>query len=164
MALIEKTISNHPATGLERKVIIVGDKVNDDIKEYQLYYRIEHYLNGHPIPVAVPNKDWTVDNSYRAIVRDAEFNPIPNPDYIPEYEIIGYTEQPEDWDVEEQGEFEPEPIYGVNIINEEEVNILMPAYDYFKSITYASETPVSIPVLLEYYIADNDSKGFFNFY
>lgn len=164
MALIEKQISNHPTTGLERKVEVAGFLANDDTKEVSFFYRIKHELNGNHIPVEVPQKDWKVDNSYKATVRDENFDPIPNPDYVPEYEVIGYTEQPEEWDEEVDGVFEPEPIHGVNVINEEEQYMRMPAYDYFKMLTFDNTEPVSISLLLNYYIQDNDANGFFDFY
>lgn len=163
MALIQKQISSHH-TGLERTVEIAGFTANDDAKCVDFYYRIKHSLGGVDIPVAVPAKEWRVDNSYKATVRDENFNPIPNPDFVPEYEIIGYTEQPEEWDEEVDGVFEPEPIYGVNIINEEEQYMRMPAYDYFKMLTFDNPNPVSISLLLNYYIQENDDKGFFDFY
>lgn len=164
MALIEKTISNHPGTGLQREIEIAGFLVNDDTKEVSFYYRIKHFFNEAPIPVSVPSKDWKVDNSYKATVRDANFQPVPNPDYVPEYEVIGYTERPVDWNDEEYGVFEPQPMYGDAVINADEVNMQMPAYDYFKSLTFDNPNPVSIPLLLDWYIQDNDAKGFFDFY
>lgn len=164
MTLISKQISNHPATGLERTVEIAGFTANDDSKCVDFYYRIEHSLGGVDIPVAVPAKEWRVDNSYLAVVRDEQFNPVPNPDFIPEYEIIGYTEEPEDWDEEENGEFIPQPIYGDKIVNEDDKWLRMPAFDYFKKLTFDNPNPVSIPLLLNFYIDDNDGKGFFDFY
>lgn len=164
MALITKTISNHPATDLTRVIEVAGFLANDDAKEVTFYYRIQHFLNEVAVPIQVPRKEWKIDNNYKATVRDENFEPIPNPDYTPEYEIIGYTEQPENWDEETDGIFEPQPIYGDTIVNEEEANMLMPAYDYFKQLTFDSEAPVSIQLLLKYYIGDNDTKGFFDFY
>lgn len=164
MALIEKQISNHPATGLVRTVEVAGFMTNDDLKEVNFFFRIRHSLGGVDVPVAVPRKNWKVDNGYRAIMRDGNFEPIPNPGYVPEYAVIGHTEPPIDWDEETDGQFIPQPIYGETIINEIEQWMLMPAYDYFKLITFDSEDPVRIQTLLLYYIDDNDAKDFFNFY
>lgn len=163
MALIEKQISNH-RTELERTVEIAGFTANDDAKYVDFYYRIKHSLGDVDIPVAVPVKEWRVDNSYKATVKDANFQPIPNPNYAPEYEVVGYTAQPEEWNEELDGAYEPQPIYGDTIINSEEINMLMPAYDYFKMLTFDNPEPVSISLLLNYYIQDNDANGFFDFY
>jgi hypothetical protein len=164
MALIEKQISNHPVLDLVRVLEVPSFLPNDDNKTLEFFYRIKHFKDGLPVDIKIPKKRWAVDNSYKAIIRDENFDPIPNPDYVPEYEVIGYTEQPEEWDEIEDGVFEPQPIYGVNIINEEEQYMRMPAYDYFKSLTFDNPNPISIPFLLEWYIQDNDNNGFYNFY
>lgn len=160
MALIEKQISNH-TSGLVRIVEVVGFTADDRRKEVIFNYKIKHFVNGGAeIPLSAPKKDWRVTNNYNATIRDENYEPIPNEDYEPEYEILSYKHMSENGDVI----FPPEPVYGENIINSEEVNLTMPAYDYFKSLTFDSESPVSIKTLLAYYIDDNDNKGFFNFY
>ena len=153
MALISKKISNH-SSGLERELKVIGFTVNDFFKEVKFTYKITHSINGNPIEFKIPNKTWKIDNKYDAIVRDEEFKPIINKDYKPEYEVIETK-----W-----GENGEEKIYGDKIINEDDKFLHKPAYDYFKEITFDNEQPISIHMLLDYYIQDNDDKGFFNFY
>lgn len=178
MALITKKISNHPDTGFEREIQVYGFRVVDstsgvEAKDLPLGvrlprcgvafdYKINYYSDGVSIPLNIPIRPWRVDNSYVATVRDQDYQPIPNDKYVPKYNIVGETEQPEDWDEAVQGVFEPQPIYGDVIINEDEQYRTMPAYDYFKKLTFENAKPVSIKTLLEYYIDDNDSKNFFD--
>ena len=162
MALIEQTISNH-SSGLQRVLYVTGFTVNDVYKEVKFDYKIKHSLNDVEIDFKVPNKTWKISNSYNAVVRDENYEPVVNENYEPQYEIIGYEEvnvDEQDW----ENPKDPEPIYGDKVINEEEKYVTMPAYDYFKGLTFTNENPVSIHQLLSYYIQDNDTKGFFNFY
>lgn len=150
-------ISNHPIfPDVERYVQITEFFPSAIRKRIEFFYKVEYWKDGedvtHNFNQNVPK--WIVDNSYKVVKLDENGDTIPNPDYIPKYEQIGETEKPEDWD--EEIEFVPEPIYGSEIINEDEQNLQEWAYDYFRQLTFDNPTPVRIEDLMEAYVQRDD--------
>lgn len=134
MALVEKQISNHPILGLKRKVQVIGFNVDDDSKTVSFYHRIKHYSK-----------------------EDDEVNIlIPNKTWQVDNTYLATVR-------DEQFQPVSNPNYDEEIEGSEPYQ-MMPAYDYFKQLTFDNPQPVSISFLLNYYIQDNDSKGFFDFY
>lgn len=133
-------ISNSPIfPEIEREINIISFIPNSDSSTFDIYYRISYYkdeqdvssmFNAH-VPV------WHIDNSKNMMVRDANFRPIYNPDFVEERDQDG------------------------NIINENERFKTMPAYDYI--IKMMLEMNIPIKSIISAYIAEEDRDGRFNF-
>lgn len=81
--------------------------------------------------------DWHVDNSIMMIVRDENFKPILNRNFIEEKDGDG------------------------TILNDSERYFTMPAFDYL--IKLILKTPVKLEDILKGYIISEDEDGRFNF-
>lgn len=167
---IKQQISNHPIlTNIERFVYILKFFPEADTEKLTITYYIEYIQvtvneNDEVIRTNVTSQfnqslpSWIVTNSYKVNVLDESGQPIPNLNYEPEYEYLGETEKPEEWDDELDGEFIPEPIYGETIINEDEQYLQEWAFDYFNQIVFEAENPVRIKDLMQQYILRDDAN------
>ncbi|WP_372472656.1 hypothetical protein AB4865_07485 [Capnocytophaga sp. ARDL2] len=181
MALITKEISNHKKlTNLQRKVSVVGFLADDNSKTVNFFYIIQHHVDDEEVQMLVPVKEWVVSNQYKVRIRDENNQPIPNPNYVPLDADVNNTGQWQDdtmgdeentpnsdnteildghqWDHGTQGQWD------VRTPEQRDEFLMMPAYDYFKQLTFENEHPVSIKQLLDRYISQNDEEGFFDFY
>ena len=108
MALVSTPISNHKVfTTVARTVLIDGFQVVDSRKEILVYYTIQYTQNGVDVSKQFSKKQLpiTANNAKSIIVRDANMQPIPNPqwdgkDAATQYEtkpgydyLIGYITQ-----------------------------------------------------------------------
>jgi hypothetical protein len=140
MTLIIQKISNHPnLKEIERTINIVGINMNSDAATFDIYYRIVYAMNGQDMSnmfnVQVPN--WHIDNTQRMMVRDENFKPIPNPDFVEQKNEEG------------------------NVINEIERYVTMPAFDYVKMLIM--DMDISIKTIISAYLTEEDKDGRFNF-
>ena len=138
--LLSQQISNSPKLKeLNRTINIVGININSDISTFNIYYHITYTMNGQDVSnmfnVQVPN--WHIDNSQLRYRRDENFKPIPNPNF-------------------------KEKIYENSIvINENERYIMMPAFDYIKTLILDMNLPLK--TIIAEYIVEEDKEGRFNF-
>lgn len=170
---VKQQISNHPIlTDVERFVYILRFEAAADAEFLKLIYRIEYIkveiINEEEVRTDITSQfnqnlpAWIVTNAYKVDILDELGQPIPNPNYEPEYEYLGETEKPAEWDDELDGEFIPEPIYGENIINEDEQYLQEWAFDYFKQIVFDNPDPVAIKPLMQQYIIKDANNANLN--
>ena len=160
---IKQEITNHPRfSDVIREVEVLNLEVSLEWKYLKVKYKINYFQDGDNVSdqMSLNVKPWTVDNSYKVAIRDVNGDKIPNPNFVPEYSIVDYTTESEGWDVEEDGEFVPQPIYDenevLNAIDEWENEW---AFDYFHSLTFGSPTPVDMKELLKNYIILDDIEN-----
>jgi hypothetical protein len=137
--MIKQKISDHPVlTGIERTVEVVGFTLNSDLKIIDFFYRINYEKEGQDMSDLISPRvpDWRMDNSINILVRDQNFNPVPNPDYIEEKDELG------------------------NVINGENRFIKMPAFDYTSGLML--ESTAQLRVIMSLYITERDNDGLFN--
>ena len=138
--LITQKISNSKIfPDVERLINIVGINMNADASTLSIYYRISYKKDDQDISHLFNSKipEWYVDNSQQMMLRDENFKPMPNPDFI-----------------EERDELD-------SIINEKERYLTMPAFDYMKKMVLEEKNPIKI--LINAYINEEDKDGRFNF-
>ena len=113
MELILEDLGEHPIfEGVRVKIDIRGLLLNLDTEVLELPYTLRYFKDGVEVTdrftKLVPN--WEIRNSHLIMVRDENFQPIPNPDY----------EETKDKDG--------------NVTNAEEKFIRQPAFDYMANI------------------------------
>lgn len=138
--MIQQQISDHKKIeGVQRSINIVGIHMNSDAATFDLYYRINYLQNDDDISnmfnPQVPA--WHINNTHRMMVRDENFEPILNPDFIEQTDDAGA------------------------VINEEERYQAMPAFDYIKMLMLDMNMPMKS--ILQAYIAEEDKDGRFDF-
>jgi len=138
--LITKSISNSTVfTDVSRTINIVGITMNSDASTFDLFYRISYTKNGQDVTnlfnTQVP--EWHISNDQLMILRDENFNAIPNTEFV---------------------EFKDE--LGI-VINEKERYMTMPSFDYIKMMILDKNIPLR--TLIEAYIMEEDKDGRFNF-
>lgn len=113
--IIRQQISNHPVfSDVERFVKINRIAENADVEQITIDAVVEYEKEGVDVTSNFQSKikNWIVGNHYLVTVRDAENQPVPNPDYN-----------------EETNPDVPE-------------FLMMPAFDYFHSLILANEVPL----------------------
>lgn len=146
--LVRQKISNHPVlTNIERFVVMHGLYLHIEEPRLEIFYEVEYFDGETDVSSSFvkTGKRWIVDNNYKVNVLDENGNPIPNPDYVPEYEIIGYDE-------------DDNPIYSKKIINIEDQYITEYAFNYFLQISFKAEEPLRIEDLVKFYMVQDDVK------
>jgi len=140
MATITQKISNSKIfPDVERTIQIGGVALNFNAKILDIYYRILYTKNDDNISQMFTQQvpDWHIDNAQFIIVRDENFNPIPNPEFVEQ--------------IHEEG----------NVSNENERFLKTPAFDYLANIITNSSMPLD--AILRNYILEEDLDGRFNF-
>ena len=135
MELILKDLGEHPIfEGVSVKIDLRGLLLNLDTEVLELPYILRYFKDGVEITdrftKIVPH--WEIRNSHLMMVRDENFQPIPNPDY---------EEQ-----LDEEG----------NVINAEEMFIREPAFNYMANIF-----KLLMGDMLKGYIAEEHQDGKF---
>ena len=138
--MLQQKISNNlHFTEVERTIQIAGISLNFDVQSLDIYYRINYFKNNENLSQMFSQQtpEWHIDNNQRILVRDENFNPIPNSLY------------------EERKDQEG------NLLNETEKFITEPAFDYVSNIML--NTPAKLSDILRNYIIEQDNDGRFNF-
>lgn len=115
MELILKDLGEHPVvSGVTVSLDLRGLSLDLDREALNLPYRLRYYKDGVEITEKFTNlvPNWEIRNNHLMMVRDQNFEPIPNPDYVEQ--------------VDEEG----------NITNKEEMYLREPAFDYMARIIY----------------------------
>jgi len=140
MSTITQKISNSKILpDFDRTIEIAGVHLNLDRSTFDLSYRIIFEKDGQDVSTMFNQRipDWHVDNSIMMIVRDENFEPILNQNFVEEKD--------------EQG----------NIINESDRFFKKTAFDYLQTIIL--DSPVNLRDILKGYIIAEDADGRFNF-
>ena len=93
--LLSKSISNLKVTGFEnvqRKINVNKIDMDGEYEQIYLGYSISYSLDGRDVTNLFQKKssyDWFINNKEKILVRDENFQPIPNPDYVDEEETPG---------------------------------------------------------------------------
>lgn len=138
--MLQQKISNNlHFSEVERTIQIAGITLNFDAKSLDIYYHINYFKNNEDIGQMFTQRvpEWHIDNNQKILVRDENFNPIPNSEY----------EEQKDQDG--------------NILNETEKFKTEPAFDYVSNIML--NTPIKLSDILKMYIVEQDNDGRFNF-
>jgi len=97
MSILEQNIPNMsaPFTEVERKIEIFELKINSNVKQFFVDYRIVSTKDGVDVSDKFVNKrkDWYIGNDKNVYQRTfPNFQPIPNPDFISPDETPNQTE------------------------------------------------------------------------
>lgn len=135
MELIIEDLGSHPDfEGVTVQLDLRGLFLNLDAQVLDLPYKLRYFKNGidisEKITKIVPH--WDVRNTQLMKVRDENFQPIPNPDYIEELDDDG------------------------NVINADDAFIRQPAFTYMATIIYAL-----LGDMVRQYIAEKHADGEF---
>ncbi|MDQ8012157.1 MAG: hypothetical protein REI96_06905 [Flavobacterium nitrogenifigens] len=138
--MLQQKISNNTQfKEVERTIQIAGIALNFDAQLLDIYYRINYFKNSTDLSQMFSRQvpEWHIDNNQRILVRDENFNPIPNPEYKEQKDQEG------------------------NILNDTEKFLTEPAFDYVSNIML--NTPAKLSDILRNYIIEQDNDGRFNF-
>lgn len=135
MKLILEDLGNHPDfEGVTVELDLRGLFLNLDAEVLDLPYVLRYFKNGVDISEkftkVVPT--WDVRNNQLMMVRDENFQPIPNPDYVEKLDDEG------------------------NVINAEEMFIRQPAFTYMATVIEAL-----LGNMVRAYIAEEHQDGKF---
>lgn len=135
MELILEDLGNHPEfEGVTVQLDLRGLFLNLDAQVLDLPYKLRYFKNGidisEKITKIVPH--WDVRNTQLMKVRDENFQPIPNPDYIEELDDDG------------------------NVINTDDAFIRQPAFTYMATVIYSL-----LGNMVRQYIAEKHADGEF---
>lgn len=136
--IIQK-ISNSPVfETIEREIQIAGIVLNFDLQTLDLYYTISYFKEGENVSQLFKKEvpEWHIDNQQTILVRNENFNPVVNPDYVEHKDENG------------------------NVINSKEKFLTEPAFDYVSNIMLS--TPMNLSDILRNYILEEDNSGRFN--
>lgn len=136
---IVQKISNSPVfETIEREIQIAGIVLNFDLQLLDLYYTISYFKDGENVSQLFKKEvpEWHIDNQQTILVRDENFNPVANPDYVERKDESG------------------------NVINSQEKFLTEPAFDYVSNIML--NTPMNLSDILRNYILEEDNSGRFN--
>jgi len=90
--LLRKDISNLKVQGfenVERKLNINRIEIDGIFERIRLIYSISYILEGRDVTNLFEKRssyDWYIGNDEEILVRDENFQPVPNPDYVSEEE------------------------------------------------------------------------------
>lgn len=138
--MLQQKISNNSLfTDVQRTIQIAGMSLNFDAKSLDIYYRIKYSKDDKELNQMFTEQvpEWHIDNNQRILVRDENFNPIPNKAYEEQKDQNG------------------------NILNESEKFLTESAFDYVSNIML--NTPAKLSDILRNYIFEQDNDGRFNF-
>lgn len=141
MSLLQQQISNHPLfPEVQRWVDIIGFSVSDTDKAVAINATLSYKKDEEDVSESFRKEvgSWVISNKYRVAVRDANMQPVENPEF-------------EEITDEETGE----------VLNEADRYLRMGAYDYFTSLII--DKGLNIATALQAYIAIDDGTGRFNF-
>ncbi len=140
MGTITQKISNSKILpDFDRAIEIAGVQLNLDNSTFELNYRIIFEKDGQDVS-AIFNQQlppWHIDNAIYMIVRDENFKPILNRNFIEEKDNDGI------------------------VLNENERYLMLPAFDYLVKLIL--KTPIKLEDTLKGYIIAEDEDGRFNF-
>ena len=147
-------INDCPRSNHIRVIGVIGENYN--FREKRWYISAEtNYINRDSgvhlkeFTHATKSKgrDWLISNDYLVLLTDSSGNPLPNPNFQATEEI------------EIDGEIQTVPR---EITYENSPFKLMPAFDRYSSFKRRLENPVSVYVILQVAISNDDAMGYFD--
>lgn len=126
--LFSQQISNHPNNPLvTRHVDLMATYINGFHDDFEIHFKVREYNGENPIPYERPVIE-KINNNRTMLVRDENFEPIPNP---------GYDEE---------------------TMDESEEFLTAPAFDYLTEVLFTSPQALSIVVGAHIAEMDVDGK------
>ncbi|WDF45242.1 hypothetical protein PQ459_10060 [Chryseobacterium sp. KACC 21268] len=147
-------ISDCPRSGLIRVIGVIGENYN--FREKRWYISAEtNYINKDSgihlkefkHSTLSKGRDWLISNDYMVMLTDSAGNPLPNPNFKATAEI------------EIEGEIQIVP---KEITYENSPYKLMPAFNRYSSFKRREENPVSMYLILQVAISNDDAMGYFD--
>lgn len=170
-------ISNHKVfTDIERTVLIDSFQPVESRQEINIRYLIKYEKEGVDVSHQFKQPDNIIfaNNEKLLFVRDENFQPIPNPDFVPQYseadllsliplniedKFLEPVEGEPVLNPEWVPEYAPEELATLTPLNLDDAFLRLPAYDYVISFL---DLPIKITDVIKLYILDNDADGFFD--
>jgi hypothetical protein len=97
-SIVEQTISNHPLfPDVQRTVVVDSFQPVASRTEFNIIFSVRYEKNGADITDSIKQPESNVinaNNNMRIELRDAQFNPIPNPNWNGQDEATRYQTMP----------------------------------------------------------------------